>query len=90
MNPIRHLQSEVQNEEGQTCLGAADLWEEKSETVLSHGSFFPSLWSPETKEILDGATKLVLADGRKFIMADVERRESEGRGGYYNFQFQPE
>jgi len=88
MNPIRYLQSEVQNEIGQSCLGAADLWEEKSSSVLSHGTFLPSVWSSQNKEILDGAITLKLTDGRKFIMADVERKESPKGSGYYNFQFQ--
>jgi hypothetical protein len=87
MNPTHYLQTEVQNATGQSCIGAADLWEESPPT-LSPGTFFPSVWSDQTKEILQSATTLKLTDGRKFVLVDLEKKEIENGGGYYNFQYQ--
>ena len=43
---------------------------------------------PSFETTSETAITLKLTDGRKFIMADVERKESPKGSGYYNFQFQ--
>jgi hypothetical protein len=90
MKPVRYFKSIIQNQKGQSCIGEVDLWENQAGKDLSHGSFFPSIWSPENKEVCDSAIHLKLTDGRQFILADLQKRDGEGKGAYYNFQFQPE
>ena len=86
MNPISYERAEVQNENGQSWLGRADLWEGSREP-LSPVTFFPLVWSKLGKEIVQSATKLKLPDGREFVLADPKKREVENGPGYFSFLY---
>jgi len=88
MNPTHYLQTEVQNATGQSCIGAADLWEESPPT-LSPGTFFPSVWSDQTKEILQSATTLKLTDGRKFVWSILRKRKLKTAGAITTSNIRP-